>query len=100
MTESQSNATKEAIKNSYQYPIQAIGNNQDYLLVRVFERRPPISSFTAFDLPRRLDNFVDANGNPIPNTWSMATAMSQLDDRLEIKVSWVKKMILDDVMKS
>ena len=53
-TASESNATKEAIKNSYQYPIQAIGNNQDYLLVRVFERRPQMKTFEAFELPRRL----------------------------------------------
>ena len=102
-TESQSNATKEAIKNSYQYPIQAIGNNQDYLLVRVFERRPPISSFTAFDLPRRLDNFVDTNGNPIPNTWSAAQAMSQMDDRFRDKGILGQKndtgMTVDEILK-
>ena len=83
-TESQSNATKEAIKNSYQYPIQAIGNNQDYLLVRVFERRPKMKTFDAFELPRRVDNVKYADGSPVnANVYTEATAMTQMHDRFE-----------------
>ena len=53
--------TENDIKNTYQYPLQEIGNKQDYLLIRVYERRPQNSSFSN-ELPGVVDARLGENG--------------------------------------
>ena len=78
-TASEAQSTEEAIKTSYQYPIQAIGNNQDYLLIRVYERRPPMGSFNSFNLPKYAD-IKNADGS-ITKAIIKAEPTTMMDDR-------------------
>tara|TARA_A100001234_G_scaffold18616_1_gene14852 strand:+ start:56 stop:1180 length:1125 start_codon:yes stop_codon:yes gene_type:complete len=80
-TASEAQSTEEAIKTSYQYPIQAIGNNQDYLLIRVFERRPNRASFTSDALPKfTKDGAVLPSGEKV-DTITMPDRLTTMHDR-------------------
>ena len=79
-TASEAQSTEEAIKTSYQYPIQAIGNNQDYLLVRVFERRPNRASFTSDALPKFTKDGAVLNGEKV-DTITMPDRLTTMHDR-------------------
>ena len=73
--------TENDIKNTYQYPLQEIGNKQDYLLIRVYERRPQNSSFS-----NELPGVVDAElpGGEIVKAIKMPGRITMMDDRFRI----------------
>ena len=73
--------TENDIKNTYQYPLQEIGNSQDYLLIRVYERRPQNSSFS-----NELPGVVDAQlpGGEIVKAIKMPGRITMMDDRFNI----------------
>ena len=73
--------TENDIKNTYQYPLQEIGNKQDYLLIRVYERRPQNSSFS-----NELPGVVDAQlpGGEIVKAIKMPGRITMMDDRFRI----------------
>ena len=50
-TASEAQSTEEAIKTSYQYPIQAIGNNQDYLLICLLYTSPSPRDLSTSRMP-------------------------------------------------
>ena len=76
-----STKTENDIKNTYQYPLQEIGNSQDYLLIRVYERRPQNSSFS-----NELPGVVDAQlpGGEIVKAIKMPGRITMMDDRFRI----------------
>ena len=76
-----STKTENDIKNTYQYPLQEIGNSQDYLLIRVYERRPQNSSFS-----NELPGVVDAQlpGGEIVKAIKMPGRITMMDDRFNI----------------
>ena len=74
--------TENDIKNTYQYPLQEIGNRQDYLLIRVYERRPQNSSFSN-ELPGVVDARLGENG-PIVKAIKMPGRITMMDDRFSI----------------
>lgn len=73
--------TENDIKNTYQYPLQEIGNKQDYLLIRVYERRPQNSSFS-----NELPGVVDAQlpGGEMVKAIKMPGRITMMDDRFRI----------------
>ena len=73
--------TENDIKNTYQYPLQEIGNKQDYLLIRVYERRPQNSSFS-----NELPGVVDAQlpGGEMVKAIKMPGRITMMDDRFNI----------------
>ena len=73
--------TENDIKNTYQYPLQEIGNKQDYLLIRVYERRPQNSSFS-----NELPGVVDAQlpGGETVKAIKMPGRITMMDDRFSI----------------
>ena len=73
--------TENDIKNTYQYPLQEIGNKQDYLLIRVYERRPQNSSFS-----NELPGVVDAQlpGGETVKAIKMPGRITMMDDRFRI----------------
>ena len=73
--------TENDIKNTYQYPLQEIGNKQDYLLIRVYERRPQNSSFS-----NELPGVVDAQlpGGEAVKAIKMPGRITMMDDRFRI----------------
>ena len=74
--------TENDIKNTYQYPLQEIGNKQDYLLIRVYERRPQNSSFSN-ELPGVVDARLGENG-PLVKAIKMPGRITMMDDRFSI----------------